>query len=210
MHTAWARTPAYQSPHRADALLNQLLKQAERDGSLRPDSRAFAAAIRAWGRSKRFEQKSVQALKLLRQMKELAPKYPSVKPTLEAYLAALDACARTHSVTVEQQMAALKVAFAIFKSISHDGLQPNASIFATVLKATSSLMSNSDERNAIAKAVFEKAVAAGQVDVSVVKSLQKASSSNLQHELLAPMSDQHGAILYGNIPPAWSKNVRLS
>jgi len=218
MILSWARTRSSQSPLRAEELLHRLLEEAEgkneggtkSNSKLRPTAKVFTAVIQAWTRS-HSPQKAARVLKLLQQMKALAAnheKYPNVAPTLVAYQTALDACSRVKG-TVEQETAALKIAFAIFKSIERDNMQPNHVVYATLLKATGALMSHGDERNSISRAVFGKAVASGQADVSVVKALQKSSDSSVQHELLEPITGLHGEILYNKVPEAWTKNVKI-
>lgn len=120
---------------------------------------------------------------------------------------AIDACARCQGDT-KQQTEALKIAFAILKSIQMEpDMEPNHVTYGTVLKATAFLLPAGEERNKVASALFEKARAAGMIDVNMIKNMRKAVDSNLMRELFVDMADQKGHINYNNIPPAWSSNV---
>jgi hypothetical protein len=109
----------------------------------------------------------------------------------------------------KQQTEALKIAFAILKSIQMEPeMEPNQITYSTVLKATAFLLPAGDERNKVASALFEKARAAGMIDIVMIKNMRKAVDSNVMRELLAEMTDPKGHINDEQIPPAWSKNVR--
>lgn len=121
---------------------------------------------------------------------------------------AIDACARCQGTT-KQQTEALKIAFAILKSIQlEQDMEANHVTFATILKATAFLLPAGEERNKVASALFEKARAAGMVDVEMIKNMRKAVDNNVMQELLQNLQDKKGHVNYNNIPPAWSRNVR--
>jgi hypothetical protein len=202
--SAWKRTMVPQGPARAQELLEELLAETD----LAPDSRAFTSTIQCWARS-RDGKKAAKALQLLQRMKQISAKWPDAAPTLISYNTAIDACARTRG-DAEQQTAALKIAFAIFKAVNmSDIMQPNHVTYATLLKAASFLMPPGDERNKVAEAVFSKAVAAGMVEGAVIKNLQKATDASVLQRLLNVMQEQgSGHIDYRRIPPLWSKHVR--
>jgi hypothetical protein len=202
--SAWKRTMVPQGPARAQELLEELL--AEKD--LAPDSRAFTSTIQCWARS-RDGKKAAKALQLLQRMKQISEKWPDAAPTLISYNTAIDACARTRG-DAEQQTAALKIAFAIFKAVNvSEVMDPNHVTYATLLKAASFLMPPGDERNKVAEAVFSKAVAAGMVEGAVVKNLQKATDASVLQRLLKDMQEAgSGHIDYRRIPPLWSKHVK--
>jgi hypothetical protein len=87
-------------------------------------------------------------------------------------------------------------------------IDPNHVTYGTVLKATSFLLPAGEERNKVASALFEKARAAGMIDIHMIKNMRKAVDSNVMRELFADMADHKGHIDDNNIPPAWSRNVR--
>jgi hypothetical protein len=146
---------------------------------------------------------------LLQRMKQVSETWPDAAPTLISYNTAIDACARTRG-DAEQQTAALKIAFAIFKAVNvSEVMDANHVTYATLLKAASFLMPPGDERNKVAEAVFSKAVAAGMVEGAVVKNLQKATDASVLQRLLKDMQEAgSGHIDYRRIPPLWSKHVK--
>jgi hypothetical protein len=101
----------------------------------------------------------------------------------------------------KQKLAALQIAFAILRAIDADNeklkkqlntsttiIQPNYETYAKLLKVVEALLPPGEERNKVAKAVFNKAIAAGQVDLSVVRTMQKAADVSLLQEYFAPSS----------------------
>jgi len=231
---AWTRSGARDGPHRAEEMLRELLpnKQdndnSQRSSAAQPNTAVFTAVIHCWARS-RDVRKAAKALALLKQMRALsksaqssssssssqqqAPKL-GMAPSLESYNAAIDACARTRG-TAEQQLAALKIAFAVHKAIQQDphcGGSGNSATFAMLLRAVGYLMPPGDERNQLGSAVFEKACRAGQVDVSVLTAMQRACDATRFAELLLngetsrdPFS---GYFDYDTIPTKWRRNVQ--
>lgn len=87
-------------------------------------------------------------------------------------------------------------------------MEPNHVTFATVLKATAFLLPGGEERNKVASALFEKARAAGMVDLTMIMNMRKAVDNNVMQELFQDLQDSKGHLDYSNIPPAWSRNVR--
>jgi Ca2+-binding EF-hand superfamily protein len=109
----------------------------------------------------------------------------------------------------KQQTEALKIAFAILKSIEREPeMEPNEITYSTLLKATAFLLPAGDERNKVASALFEKARAAGMIDVPMIQNMRKAVDSNIMRNFLAEMTDPQGHINYEQIPQAWSRNLR--
>lgn len=206
--SAWSRTRSHDSPREAERLLAEMKNSVDPD--LQPNARTFTGVIHAWGRSA-DHTKAQRALKLLTTMKELhkTTGREDVKPTLIAYNAALDACARCQG-DLHQQTDALKIAFAIFKAIQQDPqIEPNTTTFSTLLRASSFLLQPGEQRNVVAKSVFEKAQKAGMVDFRVLLQLKKTASAALLQELLEGVEkDRQGNFDFNNIPPGWSRNVR--
>jgi hypothetical protein len=207
----WSRSYDVKAPIRAEELLEELL---ERTDGVKANSMVFTAVIQCWARSRDFS-KAARALKLLQRMRKIAEETnnPSFAASLMPYNAAIDTCSRTRG-NAAQQTAALKIAFAILKAIEQ---QPENSVvkanhvtFATLLKGVSFLLPPGNERNKIAQAVFEKAVAASQVDVTVLKTLQKACDSSVLQDLLSKgmPEPKKGHYDYERIPTQWSRNVR--
>jgi hypothetical protein len=198
--TAWSRTKNTESCERAEALLKEAL-----DMGL-ASTRTFTAVIRAWSRSYSIS-KAVRCLELLKQMKQLeADGNLDVAPSAMSYFNVIDTCARTRG-SAEQQNAALRIAFAVFKAMQLDkSVQVSHALFSKLLNAVYYLLPNGKERNQVAKALFEKAIVAGQVDDGVIWHLQKTADGSAVEELLAPTRDEYGR--FKKIPVAWNKNVR--
>lgn len=214
---AWAYSGARNAPLRAEELLEELL-EGRYPNAPRPNALVFTAVLQSWARS-HYKTKAVKALDLLKRLRALAAQNDdnddrfSDSAMLMAYNTAIDACSRTRG-SDEQQLAALKVAFAVHKAIRLDDRvagEGNHVTFATLLRAVGFLMPHS-ERNDVARAVFAKARAAGQVDKSVLKALQGACDSAVYTELLQnDMTEslkKKGNFDFDTIPASWSKNVQ--
>jgi hypothetical protein len=170
-----------------------------------PNAVPFTAVLQCWAQSKDVPNKATKALELLKRMKSLAvsTNNPALLPTLATYNAAIDVCATTQAasssmsleMSAKLQLASLKIAIAILKAIEVEGqkhnltnelpmIQPNSVTYGKLLRAIGSLLPPGAERNQIAKAIFQKAITAGQVDMSVIRNLQKAADISILHELL--------------------------
>jgi hypothetical protein len=237
---AWSRTYHPKAPHRAEELLKEciaLCQQQQSSGDTshtyqynqnKLTSNIYTSVIQCWSRSQE-PTKAVRVLQLLQDMRSMAEHIPTVTPTLLTYNTAIDTCAKTRG-TPSQQTAALKIAFAIYKTIEiTNSVQPNHITYATLLKAISTLVPQGDvTRNTLSKVVFEKAIQSSQVDRNVIQQLQKSCDTHILHSLLlipsssssstAVISDpnhgmiqtnKNGHIDYDKIPSEWSKNVRI-
>lgn len=169
-----------------------------------PNAVPFTAVLQCWAQSKHVPDKATKALELLKRMKSLAASMnnPSLLPTLATYNTAIDVCGRCGDVIAniqspsssKNQLAALQIAIAILRAIEVEGqrkdannsttlsFQPNAATYGKLLRAVGSLLPSGAERNKVATAVFKKAIAAGQVDMSVVRNLQKAADVEVIRE----------------------------
>lgn len=199
-------------PQRAMDLLQEILDPSS---SLQPNAMLFNSVITCWVKSQNVA-KAAKAVEILKLMGKL-----HVKPTVHVYNSALEACARTGTFSSSssspqidemknraQQLAALKIAFAIFKLVERDELA-NQVIFATMLKVVGNLLPSSPERNDIASKVFAKAVARGVVDGYVLACLKRAVDADVFHTLLAPeiTPDHNGHLDFQKLPYQWSRNV---
>lgn len=204
--TAWSKTKT-PKPLRCEELLEEM-HASDSSGNMKPNNRAYTCTIQAWAKS-RDSSKPQRALRLLKKMKQLAQEGDvSMKPNLLSYNAAIDACARCGGDTHEQTEA-LKIAFAMLKSLQMDhDLQPNQTTYATTLKATAYLLPPGSERNKVASALFEKARAAGMIDLNMIQNMRKAVDNSVMQSLLVEMTDNRGHLDYNKIPRAWSRNIR--
>lgn len=122
-------------------------------------------------------------------------------------LTAIDACAKTRG-TGKEQVEALKIAFAILKTVELDkNVTPNEDTYNNIIKAVAYLLPDGSERTKIALAAFEKAKTSGKVSVDVVRTLRKALDNETMRDTLRPLETSTGFIDYTKIPTAWSKNI---
>jgi len=144
--------------------------------------------------------KSSKAVKILQRLRATG-----ASPLLTTYHSALLVCARSRGSS-EERGAALKVAFAIFKTVSVDGLTPNSVTYSTLLFCVGNLMERSPACNEIANATFQKAIKAGYVDYGIIKNMQKACDAHffqtvVQHEGTRPVH-------VSKLPSSWTKNAQ--
>ena len=202
--TCWARTRSQESPKKVEALLEEMAD----DPTIQPNSHTYTAVIQTWGKSS-DHNKARHVLKVLREMQDQHKKTGNddVRPNVLTYNAAMHACGFCQG-TMEQQTEALKIAFAILKTIEIDEVvRPNQITYSTLLAAVTNLLPSGTERNQVAKAVFEKAKNAGLVTPLTMRNLRKAVDGSVMHEL-GIGNERIGGQDYNNIPSSWSKNVR--
>jgi hypothetical protein len=131
-----------------------------------------------------------------------------VLPTTITYNNAIDACARCQG-TEQQKTEAMKIAFAILKTIEMDEhAEPDAATYSTLLRAVSFLMGAGPERNKVAKAVFEKAKKGGLVEFNAVRNLRRVVDAAVMREALEGRADRNGVFDYTTLPLQWSRNVK--
>merc|ERR1712166_1547264 len=200
--TAWSRTKSEESPQRVEAIMKEMAKCGEN-----PNSRTYTAAIQCWSRA-RDPLKAKRVLKLLMEMRGEYKKTKSehLRPTTITYNTAIDACARCQG-SADQKTESLKIAFAILKTIEMDDeLNADGVTYSTLIRALNFLMPSGDERNKVAKAVFEKAKKAGLIDIVTLKNLKMVLDSETLKIAMDGNVDQNGNADYTNIPYAWRKN----
>ena len=200
--TAWSRTKSEESPQRVEAIMKEMAKCGEN-----PNSRTYTAAIQCWSRA-RDPLKAKRVLKLLMEMRGEYKKTKSehLRPTTITYNTAIDACARCQG-SADQKTESLKIAFAILKTIEMDDeLNADGVTYSTLIRSLGFLMPTGDERNNVAKAVFEKAKNAGLVELTTLKNLSLAVDAKTLKIAMDGNVDQNGNADYTNIPYAWRKN----
>lgn len=212
---AWKNSGVRNAATRAEALLEDVLNNR----SLQPNAALFTAVIQCWGNSGRSDQ-SAKALGLLQRLRGLVKEesgkqqqqFQSLAPTVRTYNAVLFACAQTKG-TDQELLVALRIAFAVHKAMQLDTNivgSGNHITFATLLRAVGNLLpAGSEERNPIATAVLEKAIAVGQVDRNVIKALQRACDSTVYARSLSKDMTllSSGCFDWDSIPEQWSRNV---
>lgn len=201
--TAWSRTKSDESPQRVEAIMNEMKRSGEK-----PNARTYTAAVQCWARA-RDPLKAKRVLKLLMEMREEYKKTGSehVRPTTLTYNNAIDACARCQG-SPDQKTESVKIAFAILKTIEMDNdIEPNSVTYSTLIRALNFLMPSGDERNEVAKAVFEKAKKAGLVELVTLKNLKMVLDAQSMRTAMEGNLDQSGDFNYSNLPIAWKKNA---
>ena len=106
-------------------------------------------------------------------------------------------------------MEALKVAFAIYKTIQKEPkISPDSTTYANLAKVAAFLLPHGQERNDIAVKVMQMAKDAAVVSSEVVKFFQVAADSTHRHQELGELEDARGKVNYEDIPKAWRANLR--
>mmetsp|Transcript_54716 Transcript_54716/g.111808 ORF Transcript_54716/g.111808 Transcript_54716/m.111808 type:complete len:595 (-) Transcript_54716:584-2368(-) len=201
--TAWSRTKSDESPQRVEAIMKEMKRSGEK-----PNARTYTAAVQCWARA-RDPLKAKRVLKLLMEMREEYKKTGSdhIRPTTLTYNNAIDACARCQG-SPDQKTESVKIAFAILKTIEMDeDISPDGVTYSTLIRALNFLMPSGDERNQVAKAVFEKAKKAGLIELVTLKNLRLVLDSESMRAALEGNLDQNGDFNYSSLPSAWKKNA---
>ena len=201
--TAWSRTKSDESPQRVESIMKEMKLSGEM-----PNARTYTAAVQCWARA-RDPQKAKRVLKLLMEMRDEYQKTGSdhIRPTTLTYNTAIDACARCQG-SPDQKTEAVKIAFAILKTIEMDNnIEPDGVTYSTLIRALNFLMPSGDERNQVATAVFEKAKKAGLVEILTLKNLKMVLDNQSMRTALEGKLDQNGEFNYSNLPNAWKKKV---
>ena len=218
--TAWAKAPDKRSASRAEEILKRMEdmhSRAVKSGkklnsfdSVKPNARTYTSVITAWARSK-DPTKAKKSLKLLKKMIDLSKNGDeSATPTVYSYNAVIDACSRCQG-TGEQQVQALKIAFAVNKAlVAADGIEPNETTFSNLIRCAQYLIPPGDERNSVCKAVFQAAIKAGLVDSGVLRALQAAAGRSLFEEVAGETVDKTGHIQYDAIPFEWKRRAHTT
>lgn len=201
--TAWSRTRSDESPKRVEELMQEMAKDSE----TMPNARTYTAAVQCWARS-RDPEKAKRVLKLLMEMREIHQRTGArdVRPTAITYNNAIDACARCQG-SEQQKTEAIKIAFAILKTVEMDGFcSPDNNTYSTLLRAVNFLMPSGEARNKVCLSVFEKAKKQGLVDFTAVRNLRRAVDIATMIKALEGKADRNGSFVYPDLPPSWSRN----
>ena len=222
--TAWSRVTDRdpQAVERVAEVLNDLFE----DDAVELNSRPFTAAMRGYARScyplAEEPNKAVAVLKLVQRVREDAKGNRFLRLNRMFYNAAIDCCAKvftSHELqtsltkngsTIEIEASALKIAFALYKTMSVDKITPDSDTYAKLLLCTSNLLPRGAERTQVAESVFLKAKNAGSVDKNVLFALQNAVECEYWQRFIVAenLLNERGRIDWNKIPHAWSKNAR--
>ena len=217
--TAWAKTPG---DDRSLDRVKELVKEMEevneemeantkgdipRAKSVKPNTRTYTTLISAWAKSQE-PTKAQEALRILKKMRAMAEGGDvDVKPNIYTYNAVIDACSRCQGGG-DQQVEALKIAFAVNKAIKVDcDVTPNPTTLANLIKCAKYLLPRGEQRNSIATAVFEGAKKAGIANGAVLKEFLMCADRDVFDEVAGELVDMYGHVNFGDIPNAWRKNA---
>mmetsp|Transcript_25755 Transcript_25755/g.61012 ORF Transcript_25755/g.61012 Transcript_25755/m.61012 type:complete len:616 (-) Transcript_25755:152-1999(-) len=198
--TAWARARAPIAPERVQALLTEMKKSEE----TYPNARSYTAAIQCWSRSN-DPHKAKNALNILMDMRNEFNENgrKSVRPTTITYDTAIECCSKS----TEGQTEALKIAFAILKTMEMDSNTSPTNVTFRNLLSTISLLPQGAERNKLASSVFKKAKAAGLADFDVIRKLRTTVDTDTMRDCLEGKLDPSGHFNFDDLPRSWSKNT---
>jgi len=233
---AWSRSKHPEAPHRAEEILkkidvhNEGQDNSNDKNSMIPNTRTYTMVISCWVRSQELSkpQKALQLLKHVSDQYKLT-KDPNIQPNTFIYNAVIDACAkcpaREHDFP-DQQRAALKIAFAVFKALQIDPhAMANHITYSTLLKAVNNLLpripyydapnkeqnDNANSRKQIVKKLFESCKKDGLIDPNVLKQMRQCTDSDEFLELIgedSPIFDKKtGRVDFSKMPQEWGKHV---
>lgn len=175
-----------------------LFKTTEQE-DLKLDGRLYNVALYVISRC-RDSKKAVRARRIIDKMRGLDNEIHHIN--VRTYFNLLSACAYTDG-TAEDNHQAFQTAVDALKELREDLKQePDSSCFGMFLKACANLMPESRKRDAVVENVFRKCCSDGLVDEFVISEFERASSEELQLEIL-------GGFLEDDIrlPKEWSKNI---
>jgi hypothetical protein len=185
---------------RAQAILQTMKERdAEGDRAAKPDLFAMNTVIQAMVRST-SPDKAERAWVILREMCDASGKGDlDLRPTVVTFTAVLDCCAETNG-DMKQRKRAIQIALDAMKTMQNLDLEPNSTLFATLLKMIGRQVANEDERFRFASSVFEQCCKSGQVNARVLNSLQ-TFAPKVYHRL--PFDEKKQV----KLQPGWTRMV---
>jgi len=222
--SAWSRVTAV-VPEAAQRI-SDLVEELWEDDYVNLNPRPFAVALRGYARSnyplQEEPNKALHALKLVKRMREEAKENRSLSPNLSVYNSAIDCCGKVlasnelqatlskDGSTLECETTALKIAFALLKTMIVDGVTPTSETYSKLLLCTRNVMPTGEERTKIAESVFNKAKDAGMADKNVLRALQQTVDSSYWQEFIVSnhLVTEPGRYDWDKIPNHWQKNAR--
>mmetsp|Transcript_17613 Transcript_17613/g.35419 ORF Transcript_17613/g.35419 Transcript_17613/m.35419 type:complete len:646 (+) Transcript_17613:133-2070(+) len=222
--SAWSRVTAIVPE--ATQRISDLVEELWEDEYVHLNPRPFAVALRGYARSNYPLQdepnKALVALKIVKRMRDGAKENRSLSPNLSVYNGAIDCCGKvlaSHLLqtalskdgsTLECETTALKIAFALLKTMIVDGITPTSETYAKLLLCTRNVMPTGEERTKIAESVFTKAKDAGMADKNVLRAFQQTVDSSHWQEFIVSqhLITEQGRYDWDKIPHQWQKHVR--
>lgn len=134
------------------------------------------------------------------------------KPNILTYSTVMNACAYTNGES-QDRFEAFQIARSCMKDVltSKFGVQPNNILFSGFILAYAKLVRDRDnpKNEQLIKSIFNECCKLGLVDVKVILSLRRATSSNLFSELCmgTKLHTKHGRIDIQDIPAEWRCNI---
>ena len=161
---------------RAEALFSRMeIQYATGNDVVKPDTKMYTNVIRCWAnsRGKYLASRSHAILSKMERQASLGNK--DLQPTLASYAAVINACSNT--TELEEQPAALQIAFDCYNKVISLGFPPDAVTYSCLLNCCASLLHDPKQRKELAQQVFDAACEQGQVNRAVEFSLRRVSPS---------------------------------
>lgn len=205
--------------------ITELIDELWENDYVYKNSRPFTAALRGYARS-RFPlaeepNKAVLALNTVKALRDKAKETPSLLPGHSVYHAAIDCCSKvlsSHQLqshltiegsTVQCETTALKIAFALLRTMQVDNVEPTNETYCKLLMCTRNLLPPGEERTRVAESVYLKAQQAGFADKRVHVLLQQTVEATWWHDFCQAenLVNDRGRVDWRKIPHAWQKNA---
>ena len=220
--TAWSRVTA--AVPQASQRVYDLMQELWEDRRVRLNHRPFTAALRGISASEypieEEPDKAVLALKVVKRMRKEAQRHRALQPNRSLYHAAIDCCGRVQSShmlaektrkdgsTVQSRMAALKIAFALLKTMKLDHIEPSEVTYAKLLLCVSNLLPPGAERTTVADSLFQQAKHDGVADKKFLQTLRRTVDASYWETFVRDngLLNEFGRIDWRKVPHTWYKH----
>jgi hypothetical protein len=199
---------AYAQPNttfcsKAEQLLLRM-EQKHANGELEIDVFSYTTVITSYARSAEpLKARNAERI-LLKMIDAYNNGNKSLKPSVYAFNACLNACAYTHNQ--KEKVDAFRVAVSTLVLLQKY-CKPDHTTYGTLIRAWSNLFPKDDERrDKIIDSVFQQSCKEGQMGQMVLQQLKFAASPDLYRSLLG--KDIADEVCLAELHPEWSKNVR--
>jgi len=191
----WRRSDREDAGEEADKILTMMESKAkDGDLDLRPDAFVYASVIDTWARSNSRE-KAVRAWNIYQRMKQqYSNGNMESRPNNVIITSTIKACGYTRGGR-EDKHKALKVLLECMAELkTKKYITPTPLTYRALLNAAQALVIDDSKRRPISATIFETCCRKGQLDNTVLESLQK-----VQPELYVKLPE--------SIPSKWKQNV---
>jgi len=202
----WTHTGDVNAGDKAEAMLlkQQQLFNDYKDESMRVNSHCYGATINAIAKSRQIGKAEKARVLLYQMIDAYKAGDRSLRPTVHACTAVINACAYTLGEGNEKKKA-LDIASSVFK-IMPEYAQPNEFTYGTFLMACKNLIPKGAARDSAMCTIFRHCCSNGQVGGKVIEVIEKSLSKE-QVEKLTKVQVKDGTIKLSDLPTDWSRNV---